>query len=68
MPWPKTGASHYHAQLDLPKTKVVCSNQRVGCLLCSVIRVYEGDRCVGLVPFCGQDGYRAQVLQNPRET
>ncbi len=25
-------------------------------------------RCVGLSPYCGQDGYRAQVLQHPIDT
>ncbi len=30
MPWPKTGATHYHEQLRLTE-KVVQSNQLVGC-------------------------------------
>ncbi len=30
MPWPKTGATHYHAQLGLPDKGC---NQRAGCLL-----------------------------------
>ena len=46
-------------------------NQRVGCLPCSMAMIYgmsvwtSAPRCVGQVPCCGQDGYRAQVLQHP---
>ncbi len=44
-------------------------NQRVGCLLCSVIMIYEmglwtSARCLCLVPYCGQYGYQAQVTQH----
>ncbi len=31
MPWPKTDASHYHAQLRLLRQS--SGNQRVGCLM-----------------------------------
>ena len=31
MPWPKTGATHYHAQLGLLRQRLC--NQRVGCLM-----------------------------------
>ena len=31
MPWPKTGATHYHAQLVLLRQRLY--NQRVGCLI-----------------------------------
>ncbi len=47
-------------------------NQRIGCLLGSMARIYNlwdgslNKRNVrGLVPCCGQDGYRAQVPQHP---
>ncbi len=51
-------------------------NQSVGCLLCSVLRIYEGMglrtcvRFLGMVPCCGHDGvgYQAQVPQKPKET
>ncbi len=45
-------------------------NQRVSCLPCSMAMIYgmsvwtSAPRCVGLVPCCGQDGYRAQVPQH----
>ena len=59
---PQTVATYYNAQM-------------VGCLLCSVIRISMKvmslrtcARCADLVPCCGQNGYRAQVLQNPTET
>ena len=66
MPWPKTGTTQYHAQLGLP------DNQRVGCLLCCMAKIYDlwdgtldKRRVRGLVPCCVQDGYRAQVPQQP---
>ncbi len=31
MPWPKTGVTHYHAQLGLLRQR--SCNQRVGCLM-----------------------------------
>ncbi len=31
MPWPKTGATHYHAHLGLLRQR--SCNQRVGCLM-----------------------------------
>ena len=36
MPLSQNGATHYHAQLSY-------DFQRIGCLLCSVVRIYEGD-------------------------
>ena len=69
MPWPQTGATHYHAQLRLPDKGraitglVVCyvvwlgSMKGMGLMTCA--------RCWGLVPCCSQDGYRAQVQQHP---
>ncbi len=40
-PWPQTGPTHYHVQLRLPDKRRAI--ERVGCLLCSVVRIYEGD-------------------------
>ncbi len=71
MSWPQTGVT-------LPCTvrtfrKSSC-NQRVGCLLYSLTMIssliyrmclWTSARCIGLVPCCGQDGYQAQVLQQP---
>ena len=51
MSWPLT---HYHAQLGQRSC-----NQRVGCLLCSVVQWYGSlnkRKVRGLVPCCGQDG------------
>ncbi len=62
MSCPKTGATHYHAQLN-KSSRQRSLNQRVDCLLCSMAIIYEmglwtNARCV-VVPCCGQDGYRA---------
>ena len=69
MPWPQTGATHCPTQLGIPdkgramKELVVCyfvwlgSMKGIGHRTCT--------RCAGLVPCCGQDGYRAQVPQDP---
>ncbi len=52
-------------------------NQGVGCLLCSIARIYDlwdgslnkrNLRTRSLVACCGQDGYRDQVLQHPINT
>ncbi len=61
MPWPKTGATHY--QLG----QMPCI-QMVGCLLCSVVRIYEGD--VGLKTSADRHhGYRSKKIpQHPIET
>ncbi len=64
MPWPRTGATHYQAQLGPPdKGLIVCWRMaRINNLLDGSI-----DKCKvrGLVPCHGQDGYRAQVPQRP---
>ncbi len=67
MSGPQTGATYYHTQL-----RQGWCNQRVGCMLGIMDRIYnlwDGylDKCkvFGLVPCCGQDGYRAQVLKQP---
>ncbi len=69
MPWPQTGATHYHAQLGLPakcraiKGLVVCWS------MARINDLWNGSmdqrkvRC--LVPCCGQDDYQAQVPQHP---
>ena len=69
MPWPQTCATQYHAQLGPPdkgraiKGLVVC---------CSMARIndlwvvsMDKRKVRGLVPCCGQDGYRAQIPQRP---
>ena len=64
------GATHYHAQLGFSdKGRAI---KGVGCLLYIVDRIYDGDgscaSCVGLVPCCVDNSYRAQVPQHPIET
>ncbi len=41
MSWPKTGATHYHAQLGLPDKGGEIN--RISFLLCSVVMIYKGD-------------------------
>ncbi len=63
MPLPQTGATHYHAQLGPPdkgraiKRLVVCWS------MARINDLWDGSMCKrkvrGLVPCCGQDGYRA---------
>ena len=70
MPWPETGATHFLAQLGRPcKGRAI---KWVGCLLRSRARIndlWDGSldkrKVRVLVPCCGQDGQRAQVLQLP---
>ena len=56
----KTVATYYHAQLGLP--------DKEGRAI-KVLVVWDGyldkQKVRGLVPCCGQDGYRAQVPQLP---
>ena len=45
-------------------------NQRVGCLLCSMARIYDLwdgtlDKRISLFPCCDHDAYQAQVPQQP---
>ncbi len=66
MPWLQTGATHYHAQLGLQdKGRAI-----KGLVVCWSIndlweRSMDQRNVRGLVPYCGQDGYRAQVSQHP---
>ncbi len=68
----QTGATHYHAQLGLTDIGRAIK----GLVVCLVIRLESSKRmglrtstrCVGLVPCCSKDGYRAQVPQCPPET
>ena len=68
MPWPQTGATHYHAQLGLPdkgsanNVLVVCYVVWLGSMKGMGLRTWA--RCAGLVPYCDQVGYRAQVPQH----
>ncbi len=72
MPWPYTGATHYHAHVGLPdkgRTIIGLVVRYVVCLGCiKGIGLRTCARCVDLVPCCGQDGYRAQELLHPLET
>ncbi len=58
---------HNHEQFVRTSIQRSC-NQRVVCLLCSIARIYylwdgslDKRKVRGLVPCCGQNGYRAQV-------
>ena len=68
MPWPKTGATQYHAQLGLPdrgraiKGLVVRYVVWLESMKGMNLRAYA--RCACLFPCCGQDGYRAKVPQH----
>ena len=67
MPWPHTGANNYHSQFGLPEKGrainwlVVCYVVWLGSMKGMSVKTCA--RCVGLVPCCGQIGYRAQVPQ-----
>ncbi len=56
-----SGGNHH------PQSGQRSCNQRVRFLLCSLIRIKKGMglRSAGLVPCCGQGGYRAQVPKHP---
>ncbi len=68
MHWSQKGASHNHAQLGLQdkghaiKGLEVCYLVWLGSMKGMFLRIF-----VGLVPFCGHDGYRAQVPQHPKK-
>ena len=73
MPWPQTVTTHYHAQLGFQnksraiKGLIVCYVVWLGSMIYGM-GLWTIARCVGLVPCCGQDDYRAQVPQHPIET
>ncbi len=64
MPLPQTVATHYHIYTVRTSRQRSC-NQRVGYLLCCVVRISEGivhaQVLWAWVICCGQDGSRAQV-------
>ena len=82
MPWSKTGTliTMLSLYMSSPDKGRVVINQRVDCLLCSVMHVVRfnkgGDKswtCAkgihSRVWFCcGQDSYRAREPQHPQET
>ncbi len=69
---PQTGATHYYAQL-VHQTKVVQSKGWLSAIVCCNMAKINGQwdgstnkrKVRGLVPCCGQDGYRTQVPQLP---
>ena len=70
MIWPQTGATHYHAKLGLPDKGRAVKVFVVTFVCCSMAQIndlWDGSmdqrKERGLVSCCGQDGYRAQVLQ-----
>ncbi len=73
MPWPQTGATHYHAQLGLPYKRRAIKGLVVCSAVWLVFMIYEMGlwtraRCMGLFSFCVKDGYQAQVSQHPIDT
>ena len=60
----KTGSNHYHAQLGLPDKGRAIKGLVVCYLLWLKMGLWTSAICVGLVPYCGQDGYRAQIPQH----
>ena len=69
MSWLKTGVFYFHVQLGPPdKGRAI-----IGLIICwsmaSINDLWDGSmdkrKVLGLGPCCGQDGYRAQVLQRP---
>ena len=70
MPSHQTGVTHYHAQLGLPHKGGAIKELVLSYIVW--IRSMKGlrtcARCVGMVPCCGQNGYLAQVPQQPKET
>ena len=72
MPWPQTGATHYHIQLVSPD-KGNAMKMLTGCyVVCLGSMIYRislsySARCIGLVHCCVQDGYKDQVSQHPIE-
>ncbi len=70
MPLPKTCTTHYNTQLGLPEKGRTFKGLVICYVVWSGIGIYgigfsTNERCVGLVPCCGQDGYQAQVQQHP---
>ena len=61
MPWPKTGLTHYHAQLGLSDK----DHGNKGLVFYYVVWLGSMIYGMGLVPCCCQDGYQAQVRQHP---
>ena len=64
----QTGATHNHAQLELPGK----GNTIKGLVVCYAVWLVSMKgaslRCICLVPCCGQDGYQDQVKQHPIDT
>ncbi len=65
MPWPQTGATHYHAQLGPPDNGCGIKGLDVCYVVWPGSMGWDKRFIYSLVPCCGHDGYRAQVLQHP---
>ena len=69
MPWPQTGATHYHAQLGPPDKSRAIKGLVVCWSMARINDLWDGSmnkrKERSLVPCCGQNGNRAQVPQHP---
>ncbi len=71
MPWSKTGGTQYHAQIGLSdngrpiKGLIDCYVVWLASMIYGIHGSLVKRNVRSLVPCCGQDGYRAQVPQNP---
>ncbi len=65
MPWPQTGTVRTSYKGRSIKVMVACYVVWQGNMIYGRIGLWTSARCVGLVPYCSQDGYQAQVPQHP---
>ncbi len=67
MPWLQAGSTHYPAQLGPPDKGRAIKGLEVCWSMARINDLWDGSmdkrKVRGLVPCCGEDGYRAQVPQ-----
>ena len=63
MHWLQTVATQYRVQLGLPDKRRALKEL----VVCYVVWLWSMIYGMGLVPYCSQFNYRAQVLQHPRD-
>ena len=69
MPWPQTGATHFHAKLGPPDKGRAIKGLVFCWSMARIIDLWDGSmdkrKVRGLVPCCGEEGFRAQIPQHP---